>query len=55
VNIDCFGCHRDTPEKTSLGQALTDKSDPHHKDFALNQNSSVPEKKLDAQASGGAE
>ena len=55
VNIDCFGCHRDTPENKNPGLALTGESDPHHKDFAFNQNSSVPEKKLDAQSSGGAE
>ncbi len=55
VNIDCFGCHRDTPEKNNSGQALTGKTNPHHKDFAFNQNSSVPEEKHDAQASGGAE
>jgi len=55
VNIDCFGCHRDTPEKTNLGQALTDKPDPYHKDFAFNKNSSVPKKKVDALSAGGAE
>ncbi len=55
VNIDCFGCHRDTPEEASLGQASTDKSDPYHKDFAFNKNSSVPKKNVDALSSGGAE
>lgn len=55
VNIDCFGCHRDTPEKTNLGQALTGKPDPYHKDFAFNKNSSVPKKKVDTLSAGGAE
>ena len=55
VNIDCFGCHRDTPEKASLGQSLTGKSGPHHKDFAFNQNSPVPKEKVDVLPSGGAE
>ena len=55
VNIDCFGCHRDTPEKTSLEQAEPGQSDPHHKDFALNQNSSVPKQKDDALSAGGVE
>ncbi len=55
VNIDCFGCHRDTPESKNPGLALSGKPNPHHKDFAFNHNSSVPEKNLDAQASGGAE
>ena len=55
VNIDCFGCHRDTPEDASLGQASTDKSDPYHKDFAFNKDSSVPKKNVDALSSGGAE
>ena len=55
VNIDCFGCHRDTPEKTSLEQAEPGQSDPHHKDFALNQNSSVPGDNNDVLSTGGAE
>ena len=55
VNIDCFGCHRDTPEEASPGRASTDKADPYHKDFAFNKNSSVPEKNVDALPSGGAE
>ena len=48
VNIDCFGCHRDTPEKTSVEQAAADKSNPHHKDFAFHQKASVS-------SAGGAE
>ena len=48
VNIDCFGCHRDTPEKKSVEQAASDTSNPHHKDFALNHKASVS-------SAGGAE
>ena len=55
VNIDCFGCHRDTPEKSNLEQALSNKSDPYHKDIAFNKNSSVPKQKDDALSAGGAE
>lgn len=55
VNIDCFGCHRDTPEESNLKQALTGKSDPHHSGFAFNQNSSVPGNNVDAPSAGGAE
>ena len=48
VNIDCFGCHRDTPEKKSVEQAASDTSNPHHKDFAFNKKASVS-------SAGGAE
>ncbi len=54
VNIDCFGCHRDTPEKANPVKALTGKSNPHHKDFAFNHNSPVPKEK-NVLPAGGAE
>ncbi len=41
VNIDCFGCHRDTPEENKPAKALTDNSNPHHSEIAFKQESSL--------------
>lgn len=55
VNIDCFGCHRDTPEPAEVGKALTDKANPHHKDVAFNQQSSLSQETDKPLSAGGAE
>ena len=55
VNIDCFGCHRDTPEATTPGKALTDKANPHHNDIAFNQKTSLSKEAGNTLPAGGAE
>ena len=55
VNIDCFGCHRDTPEAAKPGKALTDTANPHHNDVAFNQQSSLTKESGLTLPAGGAE
>lgn len=55
VNIDCFGCHRDTPEAATVSKALTDNAEPHHKDVAFNQQSSLSQETDKPLPAGGAE
>jgi hypothetical protein len=54
VNIDCFGCHRDTPEEANISKALTAKSNPHHKEVAFNQDSSLSKEPDNILPAGGA-
>jgi hypothetical protein len=54
VNIDCFGCHRDTPEAVKPGKALTDMPNPH-KDMAFNQHAAVPKESAPGLPAGGAD
>ena len=55
VNIDCFGCHRDTPEEANVSKALTDTANPHHNDVAFNQQSSLTKESGLTLPAGGAE
>ncbi len=55
VNIDCFGCHRDTPEAATPGKALTGKSSPHPNDVVFNQHSSLAQETDKPLPAGGAE
>ena len=55
VNIDCFGCHRDTPEAATPGMALKDKINPHHNDVAFNLRSSLAQETGKSLPVGGAE
>lgn len=55
VNIDCFGCHRDTPEETNPAKAMTDKTKPHHHDVAFNQQSPLSQEPAHTLPARGAE
>ena len=55
VNVDCFDCHRDTPEQSNFKHSLTDKPNPHDKDIAFNQKDTLTKDTLNVLTSGGAE
>ena len=52
VNIDCFECHRDKPENMNYQHSLINKPNPHHKDIAFSQTSTLTKETLDTLKSG---
>ncbi len=54
VKIDCFDCHRDTPENSNARHTLNDETSPHHT-IAFKENDPLTTKKLDNVTSGGTE